>query len=96
MADKIIINIFLLGGFICCLSGILSSGGCSGKIDPTRTELSKTWICSDMSDKAMKQNDYQTAILLHERVLEKNPSNALALYHLGYAYGQVGEHKKEV
>ena len=44
----------------------------------------------------MYLHDYQAGILRHERVLEKDPTNALALYHLGYAYGQIGDHEKEV
>ncbi|MBW1706638.1 MAG: tetratricopeptide repeat protein [Deltaproteobacteria bacterium] len=44
----------------------------------------------------MNRRDYETAIFLHERFLENEPGNALALYHLGYAYGQTGDHLKEV
>jgi cytochrome c-type biogenesis protein CcmH/NrfG len=44
----------------------------------------------------MQQQDYQSGILLHERLLEQDPKNALASFHLGYAYGQIGDHRKEV
>ena len=44
----------------------------------------------------MVLQDYQTGILLHEKFLEKNPTNALAMYHLGYAYGQTGNYRQEV
>jgi tetratricopeptide (TPR) repeat protein len=44
----------------------------------------------------MKRGDYHAARLLHERLLEKEPDNALVLYHLGYAHGQTGNHQIEV
>ncbi len=44
----------------------------------------------------MKWHDYEAGILLHQHFLEKEPTNGLALYHLGYAYGQTGDHVKEV
>jgi tetratricopeptide (TPR) repeat protein len=52
--------------------------------------------CDDAADKAMMGHDYETGIVLHERFLKKNSRNGRAWYHLGYAYGQVGDHEKEV
>jgi len=61
-----------------------------------KADAGKKWLCDSEADEALKRQDYETAITLHERFLEKYPENALALYHLGYAYGQTGDHLKEV
>ena len=54
------------------------------------------WICDEEADKAMKRGDYGVGISLHEVILEEHPKNVLALYHLGYAYGKIGNHSMEV
>jgi len=55
----------------------------------------QSWTCDSRADEPMKRHDYRESILRHERFLEKNPGDALALYHLGYAYGQTGDHGME-
>lgn len=59
-------------------------------------ETRPLWHCDQEGDEAMKAQDYEAAIRLHERFLEKEDRNPLALYHLGYAYGQRGDHQQEV
>jgi len=54
------------------------------------------WTCDREADEAVKRHDYEEAIRLHQKILETEPDNALALYHLGYAYGQTGDHEREV
>lgn len=61
-----------------------------------RDQPGKRWVCDKKADEAMMRNDYKGGVLLHQRVLEKEPENALALYHLGYAYAQIGENLREV
>jgi hypothetical protein len=56
----------------------------------------KIWVCDNQADKAMKEHDYKSTILLYKRLLEKMPTNGLAFYHLGYTYGQTVNHMKEV
>ena len=70
--------------------------GCSKNLAENTSDPGKTWFCDEEADKAMVLQDYQTGILLHERFLEKDPTNNLAMYHLGYAYGQIGDHRQEV
>jgi tetratricopeptide (TPR) repeat protein len=88
--------------FIClctvavCLAGIMTGIGCSKPNSIRKPPLEKTWTCDIAADNAMKRENYHAALLLHERLLEKEPDNALALYHLGYAYGQTGNHQMEV
>jgi len=87
--------IYLLG-LVFCLAGLLSGVGCSKGSLENRPALEKRWTCDKEADEPMKQHDYETAILLHHSLLRKEPANGLALYHLGYAYGQTGDHPKEV
>jgi tetratricopeptide (TPR) repeat protein len=86
--------------FLCNLALTLSAlclgTGCSKAFLGEKADAEKKWICDNDADEAMKRNDYDAGISLHERFLEKEPENALALYHLGYAYGQTGDHLKEV
>jgi tetratricopeptide (TPR) repeat protein len=93
---KNILNFNYLLGSILFLFTVCSAAGCSQKIAERRSDHGRTWSCNDEADRAMYLQDYQAGILRHERVLEQDPTNALALYHLGYAYGQIGDHRKEV
>ena len=85
-----------LCGLMFSLSAVCVGGGCSKVLSGKSAEPVKGWTCNKEADEAMKRNDYEAGISLHERFLEKEPENALALYHLGYAYGQIGEHLREV
>ena len=82
-------------GLVFCLFGLISGAGCSKGFLEKRPTLEKQWACDKEADKAMKQHDYEAAILLHQRLLGKEPANGLVLYHLGYAYGRTGDHQKE-
>jgi tetratricopeptide (TPR) repeat protein len=97
MARRIqgIFRFVYLSGLALCLAGLYSGAGCSKGILVKEPVLEKTWTCSQEADDAMQRQDYQAAILLHQRLLEKEPVNALAFYHLGYAYGQTGNQLKE-
>lgn len=94
--DKNGLKFLFLLSFIFVLFHIWSGTGCSRNMAQTSSAFNTTWVCDDNADRAMKQYNYQAAILLHERLLEKDPTNALALYHLGYAFGQIGDYEKEV
>jgi len=85
-----------LCGLMFSLSAVCVGAGCSKVLSGKSAEPVKGWTCDKEADEAMKRNDYEAGISLHERFLEKEPENALALYHLGYAYGQIGEHLREV
>jgi len=85
-----------VSSLVVCLAGLLSGAGCSKGALEKRPDLLKTWTCDQQADKAMERHDYEAGILLHQRILEKEPANGLALYHLGYAYGQRGNRDKEV
>ena len=86
----------LFFGLMFSLSAVCVGSGCSKALLGKNVEPKKRWVCDKEADAAMKRNDYEAGIVLHQRFLEKEPENALALYHLGYAYGQIGEHLREV
>jgi tetratricopeptide (TPR) repeat protein len=53
-------------------------------------------LCDVNADYALGREDYPTAILLHSRLVQSQPNNALAHYHLGFAYGMVGRGSEEL
>jgi Flp pilus assembly protein TadD len=52
--------------------------------------------CDVPADLALGLEDYPTAIILHRRVVHSRPHDALAHYHLGFAYGMVGQRSEEI
>jgi tetratricopeptide (TPR) repeat protein len=93
-------KVFFRGFRFCALSlffcGLILGAGCSRVSVEKASVDKKTASCDQQADKAIEDNDYETGIRLHQRLLEKEPENPLALYHLGYAYGHMGDHQKEV
>lgn len=79
-----------------CLAYVCSGVGCATRELGKTTKPEKMCHCHKEADDAMKRQEYRKAISLHQDLLEKEPSNALTLYHLGYAYGQTGDHRTEV
>jgi superkiller protein 3 len=76
--------------------GLILSEGCLKGFSGRSPNMYRTWTCDEEADNAMRRQDYESGILLHQQLLEKEPGNGLALYHLGYAFGQRGDHLKEV
>jgi tetratricopeptide (TPR) repeat protein len=93
---KRIERVFVLKVLCIFLFALYGGLGCARHTVEKRVEPDERWTCDDTSDEAMKRKDYAAGISLHERFLEREPQNALALYHLGYAYGRTGNHRKEV
>ena len=54
------------------------------------------WQCSPSADAAFQSGDWQTALSGHEQLLASDPHNGLALYHLGYIMGHLGDRPREV
>jgi Tfp pilus assembly protein PilF len=48
------------------------------------------------ADHYLALEDYSVAIPLHREFLQKHPANALAHYHLGFAYGMTGDEMQEL
>jgi tetratricopeptide (TPR) repeat protein len=96
---KISWKIFQVGwvsALLICLAALFLGSGCAKRNLAKDSVPAKRWTCDRDADEALKRHDYGEGILLHQRVLEKEPENALAQYHLGYAYGQIGDHEKEI
>src|SRR5229473_2446202 len=53
-------------------------------------------VCDPLADYYLGMEDYPAAIRLHQIVIREHPDNALAHYHLGFAYGVLGDHRKEL
>lgn len=53
-------------------------------------------VCDSDADFALGIEDYPAAIRLHQKVLRNSPGDALAHYHLGFAYGLSGDSKAEL
>jgi Flp pilus assembly protein TadD len=67
-------------------AGVTSSGAAA----------SKEGICDINADFALGREDYPAAIALHRKVLRAHKDNALAHYHLGFAYGMTGRTTDEI
>jgi len=67
--------------------------GCAGT---PHAEKGRKIICDQLADQVMMQYNYLESIRLHEAFLEQYPLHPLALYHLGYSYGQLQDYEKEV
>ena len=79
-----------------CLALSCSCVSCAKSLLDRKQRPETTWTCDSKADEALGKGDYESGILLHRRLLENEPNNGLALYHLGYGYGQLGNHLEEV
>src|SRR5208283_1173847 len=53
-------------------------------------------ICNVAADAALGVENYAQAINLHQRIIAVHPDDALAHYHLGFAYGMVARRDEEL
>ena len=53
-------------------------------------------VCDPLADYYLGMEDYPAAIRRHLAVIREHPDNALAHYHLGFAYGVTGQHQHEL
>lgn len=53
-------------------------------------------VCDPLADYFLGMEDYPEAIRRHLIVIKEHPANALAHYHLGFAYGVTGRHRLEL
>ena len=61
-----------------------------------KSSSSDEQVCDPLADYFLGMEDYPEAIRRHRVVIDDDPGNALAHYHLGFAYGVVGEHRQEL
>lgn len=62
----------------------------------TQTAAIDEQVCDPLADYFLGMEDYREAISRHVVVIHDHPRNALAHYHLGFAYGVTGDHRKEL
>jgi Flp pilus assembly protein TadD len=62
----------------------------------TRNAAVDEQVCDPLADYFLGMEDYSEAIARHQIVIRQKPDNALAHYHLGFAYGETGQHRKEL
>ncbi len=60
------------------------------------SDNSEEQVCDPLADYYLGMEDYPAAIRQHALVITEHPDNALAHYHLGFAYGIVGQHHREL
>jgi tetratricopeptide (TPR) repeat protein len=53
-------------------------------------------VCDPTADYLLGIEDYPRSIEAHLRLIAVHPDDALAHYHLGFAYGMVGRHRDEL
>lgn len=53
-------------------------------------------VCDVAADSSLGRENYSQAIRLHQQVIAAHPDDALAHYHLGFAYGMVGQPAAEL
>lgn len=65
----------------------------SGQPPPSRQAASET--DDPAADEAMVQGRWRESVELHRALVERDPRNGLALYHLGFSEGSLGRHGME-
>lgn len=88
----------IAGAILMLLSQVVWSTSAAAQTiaaNPTRPDAHPQ-ICDVNTDFALGQEDYPAAIVLHRKLLQAQPNNALAHYHLGFAYGMTRRTSEEL
>lgn len=80
-------------GAVIAISLIVAVVGCSA---PSQKLHRFTWSCDSQADAAVHDGQWQKALELHRQLLETEPGNCLAIYHLGYILGRLNHRRQEV
>lgn len=78
-------------GLIMILGALLT--GCATSSERPDDAL---WRCDPAADAAVAAGEWQSGLVAHERLLARDPSNCLALFHLGYIWGELDDRQKEI
>ena len=70
-------------------------GGCASMGATPGTSVQKEWRCDEIADAAVQRQEWGLALSRHQALLDKAPSNCLAIYHLGYIQGNLGDRHEE-
>jgi tetratricopeptide (TPR) repeat protein len=88
-------TVFLVLPLLLMFSSLLLSSGCQS-LQLKKTYTDERWICPEYADVPLRDKHYEEAIEQHLKVLSEEPDNAVAHYHLGYAYGKLGLYPDEI
>jgi tetratricopeptide (TPR) repeat protein len=78
------------------LLGVMLLVASSSAFAGSRTADLDTEICDPVADFYLGIENYPQAIRSHLLVIQRHPENALAYYHLGFAYGMMGDRQHEL
>lgn len=79
----------------CLMTFLLIGGGCSSMRSPAGPEKPVQWRCDEDADAAVSRQEWDTALSGHQALLADEPNNCLAIYHLGYIHGKLGDRQQE-
>ncbi len=79
---------------ICLLVILACVPACQKRVEQPGSTA--TWQSDPRADAALKEGRAQEATELYGELLQKEPDNGLIHYYLGYAFGQTGDHDKEI
>jgi tetratricopeptide (TPR) repeat protein len=86
--------VVLTGAFFLCQT-YPACGAAAGHASPALGSTNDQ-ICDPTADYYLGMEDYAKAIKLHESLIQRHPGQALAYYHLGFAYGVLGNRDREL
>jgi tetratricopeptide (TPR) repeat protein len=79
---------------------VFTIAGSALAITPTQRDAlaaaAEQQICDPTADYYLGMENYPKAIALHETLIRQHPGKALAYYHLGFAYGVMGNRDREL
>lgn len=81
--------------FICLMMLLHWVAGCSSMDTKAVRERQKQWRCDDEADAAVSREEWNLALSLHQALIKNEPHNCLAIYHLGYIHGKMGDRSQE-
>ncbi len=59
-------------------------------------DVDKRWACDEQADQAVREGQWEQALAGHQAVLAARPDDCLAIYHLGYITGRLGDRENEI
>lgn len=74
---------------------LLWMAGCAPTGTTSGTPVQGAWRCDKIADAAVHQEQWDFALSRHQILLEREPFNCLAIYHLGYIKGKLGDRRQE-
>jgi len=90
------VSILRCAGLVVLVVLVLQSPGLASTTDESAPAASDNQVCDPVADYYLGMENYPEAIERHRAVIDSNPNNALAHYHLGFAYGLMGQHQREL